>query len=142
MDVDEVDDDEDEEMDAAEDNLENLAISAASAENTDSTNTEPSPSSSKETDGVFTVTIGAQSDAASEGAIANSGEGEKLFVPCGRMKPCLAVKNGVLYLYGGMFEDGDKQVTLCDFHALDLSKLEAWRTIIAQDTKLLPVRVC
>ncbi|XP_069951716.1 kelch domain-containing protein 4 [Cherax quadricarinatus] len=43
----------------------------------------------------------------------------------------MAIKRGVLYLYGGMFEDGDKQLTLDDFYTLDLNKLEEWQTIVA-----------
>jgi hypothetical protein len=30
----------------------------------------------------------------------------------------LAVKHGLLYLYGGLIEDGDKQFTLSDFYSL------------------------
>ena len=58
---------------------------------------------------------------------------EALFVPHPRMNPILTVKNGILYLYGGLYEDGDRQFTLRDFYSLDLHKLEKWDTIIASD---------
>merc|ERR1740137_448400 len=47
----------------------------------------------------------------------------------------MAVKRGVLYMYGGMYEDGDKQLTLNDFYSLDLNKLEEWQTIIPLNPK-------
>ena len=50
--------------------------------------------------------------------------------PCARMNAQLAVQSGLLYLYGGMYEDDDKQVTLQDMYARDLHKLDEWRTII------------
>jgi hypothetical protein len=37
-------------------------------------------------------------------------------------------------LYGGMFEDGDKQITFSDFYSVDLKKLEEWKVLIADDT--------
>lgn len=148
------DNDEIDDVAAAEDNLESLALSTAAAQSGDTSpadepmnedNSELTASASQGAEGgVFTVTIGSQSSGASAGQASGSGAcsaEEKLFVPMPRMKPCMAVKNGVLYLYGGMFEDGDRQVTLCDFYALDLSKLDVWKTIIAQNIELL-VCVC
>lgn len=91
-------------------------------------------------DDIFKVTIGPQSSSSTHCEdsfkASTSRSEEEVFVPCGRMKPCLAVKDGVLYMYGGTFEEGDKQVTLADFYALDLGKLDVWRTIIKQDIKL------
>ncbi|XP_076470965.1 kelch domain-containing protein 4-like [Babylonia areolata] len=137
----EVDDEEDDDMDSAESTLENLALSsAASADSQEAGTQNPESSTPAGAEGgVFTVTIGPQSEAmsgvpSSSGGAAG-GEVEKLFVPCPRMSPCLAVKAGVLYLYGGKFEVGDREFTLCDFHCLDLSKLDAWKTIIAQDVQ-------
>lgn len=43
------------------------------------------------------------------------------FTPCPRINPGLAVKNNNLYLYGGMFEDGNKQYTFNDFYYLGKS---------------------
>ena len=39
-------------------------------------------------------------------------------------------------MYGGVFEDGDKQVTLADLYALDIHKMDAWAVIIGEDKKL------
>lgn len=36
-----------------------------------------------------------------------------------------------------MFEDGDKQITFSDLYALDLKKLEEWKTIMADDTNTM-----
>lgn len=43
---------------------------------------------------------------------------DDIFVPSPRINPGLVVKHGVLYLFGGMFEDGDRQYTLNDFYKL------------------------
>ncbi|KAM4833961.1 kelch domain-containing protein 4 isoform 2-T3 [Thomomys bottae] len=53
--------------------------------------------------------------------------------PCPRSSAMLAVKHGLLYVYGGMFEAGDRQVTLSDLHCLDLHKMEAWKTLVEMD---------
>ncbi|KAH0619677.1 hypothetical protein JD844_000570 [Phrynosoma platyrhinos] len=47
--------------------------------------------------------------------------------PCPRSNAMLAVKHGMLYVYGGMFEVGDRQFTLNDLYALDLHKMEEWK---------------
>ncbi|KAB0343482.1 hypothetical protein FD754_020408 [Muntiacus muntjak] len=46
--------------------------------------------------------------------------------PSPRSNATLTVKHGRLYLYGGMFEAGDRQVTLSDLYCLDLHKMEEW----------------
>ena len=40
------------------------------------------------------------------------------------MNAGLAVKRGILYLYGGMFEDNHKQLTLNDFYGLGEKKIK------------------
>ncbi|XP_037672356.1 kelch domain-containing protein 4 isoform X2 [Choloepus didactylus] len=55
--------------------------------------------------------------------------------PSPRSNALLAVKHGVLYLYGGMFEAGDRQFTLSDFYCLDLHKMEAWKALMEMDPK-------
>jgi len=82
-------------------------------------------------DGIFTVTIGPS--ASTQGVGDNScsnGKAVDVFVPPPRISCGMAVKRGILYMYGGMYEDGDKQLTLNDFYSLDLNKLEEWQTII------------
>uniref|UniRef100_U3FXW6 Kelch domain-containing protein 4 isoform 1 n=1 Tax=Callithrix jacchus TaxID=9483 RepID=U3FXW6_CALJA len=53
--------------------------------------------------------------------------------PCPRSNAMLAVKHGMLYVYGGMFEAGDRQITLSDLHCLDLHRMEAWKALVEMD---------
>lgn len=57
--------------------------------------------------------------------------------PCPRSSAMLAVKHGLLYVYGGMFEAGDRQVTLSDLYCLDLHKMEEWKTLVEMDPSKL-----
>lgn len=92
-------------------------------------------------DGVFTVTIGASKDTKSTqgetslGAVAASSSVRDVLVPIARMGCSMTIKNGILYLYGGTFEDGDRQFTLADMHALDLHKMDQWKVLVPLDTK-------
>lgn len=60
--------------------------------------------------------------------------------PCPRSNAMLAVKHGLLYVYGGMFEAGDRQVTLSDLYCLDLHKMEEWKTLVEMDPSKLSGR--
>lgn len=51
--------------------------------------------------------------------------------PLPRIKPCLVVIGQTLYLYGGLLEVGDREVTLDDFWSLDLKKRDCWHCIYA-----------
>lgn len=53
--------------------------------------------------------------------------------PCPRSNAMLAVKQGLLYVYGGMFEVGDRQITLNDLYALDLHKMDSWKVLVDMD---------
>uniref|UniRef100_A0ABM5EV50 Kelch domain-containing protein 4 n=1 Tax=Pogona vitticeps TaxID=103695 RepID=A0ABM5EV50_9SAUR len=55
--------------------------------------------------------------------------------PSPRSNAMLATKHGVLYLYGGMFEVGDRQFTLNDLYALDLHKMDGWKVLVEMDPK-------
>ncbi|NWH86260.1 KLDC4 protein, partial [Aegithalos caudatus] len=55
--------------------------------------------------------------------------------PCPRCSAMVAVKHGVLYVYGGMFEVGDRQVTLSDLHCIDLHRMEQWKVLQDVDPK-------
>lgn len=83
-------------------------------------------------DGVFKITLGPSTS--EPGSSLQKADGPKAFQPAKRMNCGLAVKRGCLFLYGGMFEDGDKQVTYADMYSLDLKKLDEWKTIIPDDT--------
>ncbi|XP_051024624.1 kelch domain-containing protein 4 [Acomys russatus] len=69
---------------------------------------------------------------AEDGAPEASSTGQE---PCPRSSAMLAVKHGLLYVYGGMFEAGDRQVTLSDLYCLDLHKMEEWKTLVEMDPK-------
>ena len=61
------------------------------------------------TDGVFTVKISSVPTTSSgDGPVQGEQklEVQKKFVPHPRMSACLAMKHGILYLYGGIFESG------------------------------------
>ncbi len=77
-------------------------------------------------DGAFTITstIG---DASSLPTTQEESSAKKeeapspaLSGPSPRFGSSMTVKGGVLYLYGGMVEDGDKQFTLKDFYSLGI----------------------
>ncbi|KAL8464186.1 hypothetical protein ACS0TY_033924 [Phlomoides rotata] len=50
--------------------------------------------------------------------------------PCGRINSCVVVGKDTLYIYGGMMEINDREITLDDLYALNLNKLDAWKCII------------
>lgn len=72
-------------------------------------------------DGIFKVTVGPATSVASSQQNAESSSGaQHVFTPSPRMNCGLVVKHGILYLYGGLVEDGDKQFTLSDFYSLGM----------------------
>ncbi|KAL8042532.1 hypothetical protein ABFX02_09G058000 [Erythranthe guttata] len=50
--------------------------------------------------------------------------------PCGRINSCMVVGKDTLYIYGGMMEIKDREITLDDLYALNLNKLDEWKCII------------
>ncbi|KAI3981768.1 hypothetical protein MKX01_027753 [Papaver californicum] len=50
--------------------------------------------------------------------------------PCGRINSCMVVGRDTLYVYGGMMEIKDQEITLDDMYTLNLSKLDEWKCII------------
>ncbi|GMN56834.1 hypothetical protein TIFTF001_025955 [Ficus carica] len=50
--------------------------------------------------------------------------------PCGRINSCMVVGRDTLYIYGGLMEVKDREVTLDDLYSLNLSKLDEWKCII------------
>ncbi|GLT29901.1 hypothetical protein SLA2020_047340 [Shorea laevis] len=50
--------------------------------------------------------------------------------PCGRINSCMVVGKDALYIYGGMMEIKDREITLDDLYSLNLSKLDEWKCII------------
>ncbi|XP_014771744.1 kelch domain-containing protein 4 [Octopus bimaculoides] len=117
-----------------EDSAENAAANLEQLELKD-----PVEMVSTSSDGVFTVVIGPSSKTSSGVTESDNPSSNTFdpFMPSPRMNCLLAITGGQLYLYGGLFEDGDAQVTLSDFYFLDLSKKHKWNTIIEMDTKKL-----
>nr|XP_046250986.1 kelch domain-containing protein 4 [Scatophagus argus] len=58
-----------------------------------------------------------------------------LVEPCPRSSAMAVVRQGKLFLYGGMFEVGDRQFTLNDFYCLDLHKMDQWEVLVEMDPK-------
>jgi hypothetical protein len=119
----------DDESQGLEDNVSDLQLS----ERVDDA-AQPATTVTTYDDGIFTVTISGPRKGAD---VCAGGETEETvdsavdsFVPCPRMNSLLAIKHGTLYLYGGVYEVGDRQVTLNDFYAIDLHRFDEWRTII------------
>jgi hypothetical protein len=81
---------------------------------------EPSSSSAViSDDGIFKVTMGpVTSTLPSKQNAESSSRVQQTFTPSARMNCGLVVKHGYLYLYGGLVEEGDKQLTLSDFYSL------------------------
>ncbi|KAK4798380.1 hypothetical protein SAY86_030706 [Trapa natans] len=50
--------------------------------------------------------------------------------PSGRINCCMAVGKDILYVYGGMMEVKDREITLDDMYSLNISKLDEWKCII------------
>ena len=53
----------------------------------------------------------------------------KVIHPCPRNKGSLVVIQNVLYLYGGTFEERDREVTLDDLWCINLNKLDGWTSL-------------
>lgn len=62
-------------------------------------------------------------------AVQNSVSPE-IVKPCGRINSCMVVGKDTLYIYGGMMEIRDQEITLDDLYMLNLSKLDEWKCII------------
>ncbi|XP_019749839.1 kelch domain-containing protein 4 [Hippocampus comes] len=58
-----------------------------------------------------------------------------LVEPCPRSSAMATVRQGKLFLYGGMFEVGSRQFTLNDFYCLDLHKMDQWEVLVEMDPK-------
>lgn len=50
--------------------------------------------------------------------------------PCPRINPALIIRGSTLYVYGGMVEDGDREITLDDCWSLDLKRLDEWKELL------------
>ena len=53
--------------------------------------------------------------------------------PGPRMNTQLTLKNGILYLYGGILEQGDRSYILNDLWSIDIKKMNQWKRINKTD---------
>ena len=60
----------------------------------------------------------------------------ELFLPQARRSSYLQFHKGILYMYGGRFEEkDDKEITLNDMYCLNLKKLDEWK-VLFEDKEL------
>lgn len=92
---------------------------------------EPTPAPSQNvkttTDGIFTVTVAGPKQTSSTSANTSQLD---VGGPSPRMNAAIAVVRHNLWIFGGSYEQGSRQYTLCDFYSLDVNKCDAWRTYI------------
>ncbi|XP_036149791.1 kelch domain-containing protein 4 isoform X2 [Monomorium pharaonis] len=72
-------------------------------------------------DGIFTVTIGSMEPSTSSSLQSIStaiNSKEAVFCPLPRINAGMVVKHNILYLYGGMMEESNRQYTFSDFYSL------------------------
>ncbi|XP_066254482.1 kelch domain-containing protein 4 [Euwallacea similis] len=84
-------------------------------------------------DGVFKVTVGPAVLSQSSTSDATDVGTSKPFQPSHRSNCGLAIKHGVLYLYGGAFEYAKRDLTYNDLYSIDLRKLDEWKVLIEDD---------
>jgi len=132
------DDDDDNDTNGVKDeNVDKCIERLAVSELTESTAVESSASAvTTFDDGIFTVTVAGPQSTTSSSDVPETAccIQTDCFVPCPRMNPLLCVRHGTLFLYGGVVEDGDRQITLSDFYSLDVHRMDEWKTIIPLDT--------
>ncbi|CDP15054.1 unnamed protein product [Coffea canephora] len=63
-------------------------------------------------------------------SVVQNSELPEVVKPCGRINSCMVVARDTLYIYGGMMEVRDQEITLDDLYLLNLSKLDEWKCII------------
>lgn len=78
---------------------------------------------------VATTSHGKPSESSSKYSLQSSVSSE-VVKPCGRINSCMAVGRDTLFIYGGMMEVKDREITLDDLYTLNLSKLDEWKCII------------
>jgi len=97
-------------------------------------------------DGAFTITstVGLETKNSSENKFEEAKLETKLSQmnllkgPSPRFGAQMAIKQGILYLFGGLVEDSnDRQFTHKDLYALDFHKLDEWEVIIESDLKTM-----
>ncbi|XP_067854105.1 kelch domain-containing protein 4 isoform X3 [Heptranchias perlo] len=77
----------------------------------------------------------AKPDTESEEEDEDDSETGPIIEPCPRSSAMAAIKQGVFYIYGGMFEVGDRQFTLNDLYCIDLHKMDEWKVLVETDPR-------
>ncbi|XP_007887551.2 kelch domain-containing protein 4 [Callorhinchus milii] len=77
----------------------------------------------------------AKPDSEEEDEEEEDAETASMIEPCPRSNAMTAIKYGILYVYGGMFEVGDRQFTLNDLYSIDLHKMDEWKVLVEIDPK-------
>uniref|UniRef100_A0A1A9WD44 Kelch domain-containing protein 4 n=1 Tax=Glossina brevipalpis TaxID=37001 RepID=A0A1A9WD44_9MUSC len=88
------------------------------------------------TDGIFTLAVAGASISAPtlhKMPSLSANRRSNSLLPSPRMNAGLCVCKSVLYVYGGLFEEGNKQYTFNDLYALNLHKMGEWKVIIPND---------
>ena len=60
-------------------------------------------------------------------------ENDSKLRPGPRMNTSLTIKGGLLYLYGGILEQGERSYILNDLWSLDIKKMNQWKRINRTD---------
>merc|ERR1712106_168565 len=84
--------------------------------------------------GAFTVssTVG-EKEKDTKGATSADVKEKDCFVPSPRFGSQMVYKGGSLYLFGGVIESREKDITLKDFYSLDTNKNDSWNVVIESD---------
>ena len=79
----------------------------------------------------FTLSYSTTSSKEDNGAVVVVNEPPKnVFIPHARRSSYLQFHKGILYLYGGKYEDeNEKEFTFNDMYTLNLKKLDEWKTL-------------
>jgi len=87
--------------------------------------------------GAFTISSTVGTKEAEAKAAVEMEANKDVFIPSPRFSSGLVFKGGHLYLFGGIWEVGEKDLTLKDFYSLDTSKMDTWNTIIESDIQTM-----
>ncbi|KJE89727.1 Klhdc4-prov protein, variant [Capsaspora owczarzaki ATCC 30864] len=79
------------------------------------------------------VLQGDKEGAEGEDSATKESKDEAAVEPLPRIQAHLAVKNNTMFLWGGIVEEDEKELTLGDMYSLDISKLDSWRLLYAPD---------
>ncbi|XP_057988561.1 uncharacterized protein LOC110634022 isoform X2 [Hevea brasiliensis] len=81
-------------------------------------------------DGSLGAKFDGKPDASKAKLVQQNSVSPEIMKPCGRINSCMVVGKDTLYIYGGMMESKDQEITLDDLCSLNLSKLDEWKCII------------